>query len=127
MKKSLAFLVLVAGLAAGPTLADAVINIYGEKLKYFEDNKGTRPAVTKINRAEVKFPAAIISRESDYGLIMVRFEFKSGKKKPVIVWVPSRAVRIDTKVKIKVPGCAAPSSRMATVTRGVRGLGGGCR
>ena len=132
MKKSLALLVLVlvlvraVGLAAEPAVVDAVINIYGPKLKIFSDHKGSK-SLGEIKRADVKFPAVIRSNTSPYGLIRVRFQFKLGNRKPVTGWVPRRAVRVAKKVKIDVPDCAPPSPQVATVTRGVRGLGQGCK
>ena len=126
MKSTRILIVLVATLLSTPATADAVKNIYGSKLPIYADNAGTNQIGT-IQRDNVKLPAAIMGNKSPHGLYYVRFEHKNSGKEAISGWIKSRGVRIDRNATIKVPGCGSSSKQMATVTRGTRGLGKGCK
>ena len=126
MKTRLALSLLVACFVAAPAAADAVIDLYGTKLTLFSDHKGSAK-VSEINRGDIKLPASVRSKTSPYGLIRVRFQFKEPGREPVTGWVFKSYLKIDKNVEIDVPGCGSPSQNVATVSRGMRGLGSGCK
>lgn len=95
-------------------------------LKIYPNQDGGLPEKT-ISRNEVRFPARILTNRSASGLVKATFEFVKDGKAPVSGWVRYRSVRVDEGLTIDVPGCAAPSKAAAMVSRGVRGLGKGCK
>ncbi len=127
MNRIIVCVAILAGVVLS-AVADAA-GITGFKkstLKIYSDHDGAK-VVRKIARSEIKFPAPILTNRSASGLIKATFEFTKGVRAPVSGWVRYRSVRIDEGLTIDVPGCAAPSKSAATVSRGVRGLGKGCK
>jgi hypothetical protein len=118
--------ILAAILVAAAAGAAGITGFKNSSLKIYSDQDGGAE-VGRLARNEIKFPARILTYRSDAGLIKATFQFTTGGRDPVSVWVRYRSVRVDEGLTIDVPGCAAPSKSGATVRRGVRGLGKGCK
>ena len=126
MKDSFLVLMLCVMAASAARAADVVESFYNEMTTLYADPEGSK-VLAKIKRSAVQKPTVVLSRESPYGLIMVRVKLQGGGRKPVIGWLQSGAVRVNNVPHIDVTECAPPSKGTATVTRAVRGLGQVCK
>lgn len=115
----------IAGSVSAQEVA-AVISFNTDVIKIYDSREGDN---SEVSHSVKKFllPAAQMSSESDYGMILVDLRFKDDPDKGVRGWVQAEDIEVDTRRAIDVKSDCARSLASGTTSRSsTRGLGEKC-